>query len=70
MVDARELFNQGYVAQVLAMLGNCHRDPKQRSSPFDVYDFMPKESRPRRSKKNSEASLDLVFSQFPKEEKK
>lgn len=70
MVEGKRKFEQSNNAPLMALIANCHRDCKQRSKPFEASDFIPEQDRPRRSKKNNAASLDRVFSQFPKEEKK
>lgn len=31
----------GHTANLMALLANCHRDPKRRMRPFDVTDFLP-----------------------------
>ena len=30
-----------HTAHVMALLANCHRDPKRRRRPFDIADFLP-----------------------------
>jgi hypothetical protein len=43
MYAARRQETWGQVANVMALLANCHRDAKRRSRPFDVADFLPQD---------------------------
>ena len=57
---------QGQTAQLICMLANIHRD--QSKPPVTVNDCMGP-YKTNKSRKRKEASLDLVFNQFPKEKK-
>lgn len=47
MVEARQRDQWHHTAQVLCLVANCHRDPKQRSSAFAPWEFNPFELRDR-----------------------
>jgi hypothetical protein len=49
---------------VLALLANCHRDPRQQGRPFTIADFMP-ERRKKRIRKSSDDEIDAFLSQYP-----
>lgn len=41
MYAGRRREQWGHTANLMALLANCHRDPKRRRRPFDVGDFLP-----------------------------
>ena len=47
MAEGRQKHDWGQTASMLALIANCHRDPKKRPRPFAPDEFMPR-SRPRR----------------------
>ena len=47
MAEGRQKAEWGQTASIMALLANCHRDPKKRPRPFAPDEFMPR-SRPRR----------------------
>ena len=47
MAEGRQKAEWGQTASMLALIANCHRDPKKRQRPFAPDEFMPR-SRPRR----------------------
>ena len=47
MAEARQKVEWGQTASIMALLANCHRDPKKRPRPYTPDEFMPR-SRPRR----------------------
>lgn len=56
MAEGRQKHDWGQTASVLALIANCHRDPKKRPRPFAPDEFMPR-SRPRRKAAVSVARL-------------
>jgi len=46
MAQARRAHDWQQTSAVLAMLANCHRDPKQRPEPFTPADFDPTAPKP------------------------
>lgn len=56
MVRGKSLHLQSFVAQVLQLMANCHRDPKKKRRPFRVGDFMPKSQRQKRRQRRAEAA--------------
>ena len=47
MAEGRQKAEWGQTATILALMANCHRDPKKRPRPFAPDEFMPR-SQPRR----------------------
>lgn len=47
MAEGRQKHDWGQTASMLALIANCHRDPKKRPRPFAPDEFMPR-SKPRR----------------------
>lgn len=41
MAEGRSRAEWGHTSSVLALLANCHRDPKRRRKPFTPSDFNP-----------------------------
>ncbi|MCE9605063.1 MAG: hypothetical protein K8U03_09210 [Planctomycetia bacterium] len=64
MVRGKSLHAQGFVAQVLQLLANCHRDAKKKKEPFQHGDFMPKKRR-RRDRRADEKALDRYLDSLP-----
>ena len=48
MADGRQRDAWNHTAALMALTANCHRDPKQRSTPFEPNDFHPMPSTVRR----------------------
>ena len=57
--EARERRADARFALVCAVLANCHRDPKRRSRPYQVEDFMPGGDRP-----TTQAEFDAKLKNF------
>lgn len=49
MAEARQRVSWGQLSALMALLANCHRDPKKRSRPFEVEDFDPTQRRAERA---------------------
>jgi hypothetical protein len=47
LAEARQRDAWQHTAQVLCLAANCHRNPKERSSPFEPWEFNPFEVRGR-----------------------
>lgn len=41
MAEGRQVAEWGRTSSLMALLANCHRDPKRRSRPFQPADFSP-----------------------------
>ena len=41
MHEARRRNEWAHTANLMALIANCHRDPKRRARPFDAVDFLP-----------------------------
>lgn len=41
MAEARAKVQWNHTASILALIANCHRDPKKRPRPFTFTDFHP-----------------------------
>lgn len=67
MVRGRALQTQGFVAQLMTLIANCHRNEKKKRQPFQVADFMPRPKRTRRDERRDAARLDSFLGQFPQD---
>ena len=56
MAEGRQKAEWGQTASIMALLANCHRDPKKRPRPFAPDEFMPR-AKPRRKAAVSVARL-------------
>jgi hypothetical protein len=45
MYAARRRERWSHTANVMALVANCHRDPKRVRRPFDLVDFLPADLR-------------------------
>ena len=45
MYGGRRREQWSHTANVMALLANCHRDPKRLRRPFDLVDFLPPDLR-------------------------
>ena len=45
MYEATRREQWGHTANVMALLANCHRDPKRLRRPFHMADFLPADLR-------------------------
>ena len=45
MYAARRRERWSHTANVMALMANCHRDPKRVRRPFDLVDFLPADLR-------------------------
>ena len=45
MYAARRRERWSHTANVMALMANCHRDPKRVRRPFDMVDFLPADLR-------------------------
>lgn len=45
MYQARRRDQWSHTANLMALIANCHRDPKRLRRPFDMVDFLPTDLR-------------------------
>lgn len=48
MTEARQRDQWDHTANVMCLVANCNRDPKERSTPFEPWEFHPLELRKRK----------------------
>lgn len=66
MVRGRGLHLQSFVAQLLQLTANCHRNEKKQPRPFRHKDFMPKSRRRKRLERKAEAAaLERFLNSLP-----
>lgn len=42
MAEGRQKAEWGRTAATMALIANCHRDPKKKSTPFTADDYLPR----------------------------